>query len=296
MKDFFYHLFIPYHKNNHRSKILHVDSLLIIFLFLLSFGLSLIALKSARPDILGVSYSLSENELLVLTNNARQEKNLPSLIINQELTEAAQKKALHMFEKDYWAHFAPDGTSPWDFLKEEDYSYLYAGENLAKGFSNTQDVVQAWMNSPTHRDNILSDKFQEVGFAIVKGRLKGEDTVLIVEMFGSQNLQAYNVKRQANNNLIPQPKQNVMGKTENNNVSSYIPANNIFSQPIMDISIPSKTIPLFVLFVLLVVLTIDLAVIERKKIPRLVGHNVDHIMLISIFILYLLFIGTGGIL
>lgn len=296
MRDFLYHLFVPHHKNNHRSKILHIYSLLIIFLFLLSSSLSLIVLKSARPDVLGVSYSLSENELLILTNKERQEKNLPSLVIDPKLTDAAQKKALHMFKNDYWAHFAPDGTSPWDFIKGENYNYLYAGENLAKGFSNTQDVVQAWMKSPTHRDNMLSDKFNEVGFAIVKGRLKGEDTILIVEMFGSQNLQSYNAKSQVDNNPISQTEQNVMGKAEEGKISSYLPKNNIFSQPVIDISIPSKTVPFIVLFVLLVALTIDLVVIERKKIPRLVGHNIDHIILITIFILYLLFAGTGGIL
>ena len=68
-----------------------------------------------------------------------------------------------MFSKNYWAHFAPDGsTSPWDFIHQSGYNYIFAGENLAKGFTDANSVVAAWMNSPSHRENILSNKYKDV--------------------------------------------------------------------------------------------------------------------------------------
>ena len=86
-----------------------------------------------------------------------------------------------MFSKDYWAHNAPDGTTPWVFIKNTGYNYIYAGENLARGFNSASDVINAWMNSPEHRQNVLSPNYQNVGFAVATGTLSGEDTVLVVE-------------------------------------------------------------------------------------------------------------------
>src|SRR5258706_10350524 len=93
-----------------------------------------------------------------------------------------------MFAKDYWAHIAPDGTTPWSFIKGAGYNYVYAGENLARGYFSASDVVNAWMASPEHRENMLSSKFADVGFSAQNGKLTGEDTVLVVEMLGSTSL------------------------------------------------------------------------------------------------------------
>jgi hypothetical protein len=90
-----------------------------------------------------------------------------------------------MFAKNYWSHFAPDGASPWDFINGSGYRYEYAGENLAKNFLFSQGVVDAWMNSPTHRENILKKNYTEVGYAIVNGVMNGEETTLVVQMFGT---------------------------------------------------------------------------------------------------------------
>ena len=66
-----------------------------------------------------------------------------------------------MIAKNYWAHNAPDGASPWSFFKNVGYRYLYAGENLARDFGDSASVVNAWMNSPTHRDNLLSGRYRK---------------------------------------------------------------------------------------------------------------------------------------
>jgi uncharacterized protein YkwD len=72
--------------------------------------------------------------------------------------------------------FSPDGTEPWDFILGEKYDYIYAGENLAKNFSTFDDVVEAWYNSPSHKENLLNKNYTEMGFAIVNGELNGYET------------------------------------------------------------------------------------------------------------------------
>jgi len=91
-----------------------------------------------------------------------------------------------MFAKDFWAHIAPDGTTPWKFILDSGYKYLYAGENLAKDFQTSDDVVAAWMASKMgHRENILNTHYNEIGVAVVNGTLGGFQTTLVVQMFGS---------------------------------------------------------------------------------------------------------------
>ena len=84
---------------------------------------------------------------------------MSALHTNVNLVSAAYAKAHHMLENQYWDHYAQDGTTPWSFIKQTDYKYVYAGENLAKGFKTSEGVHQAWMASPTHRANILSGKY-----------------------------------------------------------------------------------------------------------------------------------------
>jgi hypothetical protein len=94
-----------------------------------------------------------------------------------------------MFKLQYWAHYGPNKESPWQFILQSGYTYAYAGENLAKGFSDSQSVHDAWMASPTHRANIMDPQFQEVGIATVKGNLLGAEVFLVVQMFGSPTYQ-----------------------------------------------------------------------------------------------------------
>src|SRR3990167_6602799 len=186
MFGFLKHLLIPHEKNNHRAKLLHNSSLATILSLFLILNFAWYLISALRPDVLGVSYSISESELLELVNKERGQNGRAPLTLNPQLSDAARRKAADMLEKNYWAHFAPDGsTSPWGFIRASGYNYVYAGENLAKGFSDSSSVVAAWMNSQSHRDNMLSQKYQDVGFAVVPGTLNGEETVLIVEMFGA---------------------------------------------------------------------------------------------------------------
>lgn len=123
--------------------------------------------------------------LVDLTNEDRTQDALGTLTINETLVKAAQAKADDMAEKGYFAHTTPDGKEPWDFMREAGYSFTYAGENLAVNFGDSEDVVKAWMDSPTHRANILNGKFTEIGIATAVGQYKGQKTLFVVQMFGT---------------------------------------------------------------------------------------------------------------
>jgi uncharacterized protein YkwD len=284
------HLFFPHQGNNHRAKLLHHSSLSFLILLFLFFGMLVKTVSIANPSVLGISYSLSATELLNLTNIEREKRGLPPLVLNQKLNKAADFKAKDMFKKDYWAHFAPDGTSPWSFLKSAGYDYVYAGENLARGFTNSQEVLAAWMASPTHKENILSPKYQEVGFAIQEGRLLGENTILIVEMFGS-------TKEGIAQPVITQRKQAVSSKAAST-VNTY-PAGIAglrINNPLLD-SVSVSKIGLFAVFAILcLAFIIDFIMLERKNVARFIGHNLDHIILIGIFLLSVMLLRWHSIL
>lgn len=123
--------------------------------------------------------------LVDLTNEDRAGENLGALTIDPLLVVAAQAKANDMAQKGYFAHVTPEGYQPWHFIKEAGYEYSSAGENLAVNFSDSENVEEAWMNSPKHRANILNAKFTQVGIATAKGEYQGRTTTFVVQMFGT---------------------------------------------------------------------------------------------------------------
>lgn len=137
---------------------------------------------------------ISSTYLVELANKDRQKKGVAPLQYNKKLERAAFLKAENMMKLQYWAHYGPNKESPWQFIIQSGYSYAYAGENLAKGFSDSDSVHDAWMASPTHRANILDSQFQDVGIAIVKGNLQGSSVFLVVQMFGSPTYKAEDSK------------------------------------------------------------------------------------------------------
>lgn len=295
--DFLRHLLTPHATNNYRAKLLHHSSLFVIIFsfFLLSLGTHF--LKVARPDVLGISYSITEQELLQDTNMARASNNLPPLALSSELSDAARRKAADMMARNYWAHFAPDGTTPWSFIKATGYDYSFAGENLAKGFTNSQDIVNAWMNSESHKENILATKYKDVGFAVTPGKLEGEETVLVVQMFGAV-IGSSSVPAE-----IP-PVQKIAEVSAPVITSIPVPVSKAVSginknqslKPVIDSKTASRSIILGFLVFIIGILALDMLIVEKKKIPRLVGHNLDHIILLVLFLLFILLEKTGGIL
>ncbi len=182
--DHIHHFFVPKHKNNYKAQALHIHMLASYMLFFLAFGFIVNQVQSLN-NVLGYATDISVEKLYELTNAEREKEGLSPLSYNEKLAAAAQKKAEDMFAKNYWSHYAPDGTTPWSFILGSGYKYEYAGENLAKNFMFTDGVVDAWMKSPTHRENIMRKEYNEIGFAIANGVLNGEETTLVVQMFGT---------------------------------------------------------------------------------------------------------------
>ncbi len=120
------------------------------------------------------------------TNIQRQENGgLSALAENSELNAAAMAKLKDMFQGQYFEHVSPSGVGPAEVAKDAGYEFIAAGENLALGnFQNDKVLVQAWMDSPGHRANILGERFTEIGVAVGKGTFESRSTWLAVQEFG----------------------------------------------------------------------------------------------------------------
>jgi hypothetical protein len=94
-----------------------------------------------------------------------------------------------MAANEYFAHYSPDGVSPWHWFNRAGYVYAHAGENLAIHFTDSTEVVEAWMKSPAHRANIVDSKYTEIGVGTAKGTYEGYDTVFVVQLFGTPGKQ-----------------------------------------------------------------------------------------------------------
>ncbi|KKQ28568.1 MAG: hypothetical protein US48_C0044G0005 [Candidatus Levybacteria bacterium GW2011_GWA2_37_36] len=273
MKEFLSHLFTPRESNNHRAKILHHTNLFLTIIFLLLASFLIQGIKGAFPSVLGIKADVSSEELLSLTNKERRNAGVNPLIFNEKLSEAAIKKAQDMFEYDYWAHNSPSGKTPWVFIKSSGYKYVYAGENLARGFSTAEDVIKAWMTSSAgHRENMLSSNYQDVGFAVKIGKLNGEETVLVVEELG--NLYMPIAKSRV---------QEIATATDANTLQKNVQA--VRNQPLISTSALSSNIYYVFIIVFITALFLDMIIIEKNKIMRFVGHNIDHILYLLLILI-----------
>lgn len=118
------------------------------------------------------------------TNKHRSQNKVAELTLNKALSEAARTKLDSMFAKQYFEHVSPDGIGPANLVDNIGYQYIRVGENLALGnYQNDTDLVQAWMDSPGHRRNILSQGFSEIGIAVGQGQFQEHNTWLAVQTF-----------------------------------------------------------------------------------------------------------------
>ena len=178
------HLFIPNLHNSFHPHMLRTPALATVAATLLIAQITLNVVWQS-PSIFGMRASIESEELIQLSNQARTNEGVGELRTSPRLQHAAQAKADDMIERDYWSHYAPDGTSPWFFIESEGYNYRFAGENLAKSFQTSQGVLHGWLQSPDHRDNLLDSRFSEIGIATASGRLEGEDTTVVVAMYAT---------------------------------------------------------------------------------------------------------------
>jgi len=127
---------------------------------------------------------LKSEDIVSLINQERAEYDLPPLKTNGNLNQTAALKAQDMAQKQYFAHQSPEGISPWYWFEKAGYDYKLAGENLAVNFADSEALVSAWMQSPSHRANILNPSFQEAGLALASGLYEGYQTTFCVLSLG----------------------------------------------------------------------------------------------------------------
>lgn len=178
---------IPNKRNKFKPYLLRKVAILaysLLLIFVNSFG-GLLGIDQALAS------SITSSNIVALTNQERNSLGLNTLNTNAQLSAAALAKANDMFEKQYWDHFGPNGETPWQFIRAAGYNYVYAGENLAKGFQTAEGVHEAWMASPTHKANIVSPNYKDIGVAVVEGVLLGKQTILVVQMFGNLTSDIY---------------------------------------------------------------------------------------------------------
>ncbi len=156
------------HHTKHAAKVYWPYLPLLVLLF---GGMIINGLRPFTQSFNGASLAyateMSRNNLLASTNNRRAANGVSGITLNSKLNQAAQNKAIDMRNKNYWSHNTPSGQEPWIFVDAVGYVYSKAGENLAYGYPTSDETVTGWMNSPSHRANMLDPTFTEVGFGFI---------------------------------------------------------------------------------------------------------------------------------
>lgn len=306
------HLFVPHHSNNCKAQILHPSALAVLVGFFLFYQFVLNFYLLVSPSVLGFASNITPERVVELTNQKRAEQGLSPLVINGQLNEAAQRKAGDMFAFNYWSHVSPSGRNPWSFFQEVGYKYLYAGENLARDFMDSQAVVGAWMNSATHRDNLLNKNYQEIGLAVVNGTLNGVETTLVVQLFGAP-LASTPVAQKPSTVKTPSPTPTVsiapvqpaVSEVAEKTPEEAAPLSRIAlaqaqeesqSPPLLSPFMLTKTVAIFLLGLILGALLLDIILVYQRKIVRLSGRNVAHLIFIGGLLLAVILTTPGAIL
>jgi len=310
-KDRLNNLFLPGKKNRYRPQLLHPEALMVLsFVVLAGFALfnAVRFFPSLADKILGFATNIDVNQVLASTNEERARLGLQPLQINEKLNQAAVAKAQHMFSEQYWAHSSPSGVQPWSFIKNAGYVYKYAGENLARDFDSTGEMMVAWMNSPTHKENIINPNFTQIGLAVVNGTLNGFNTTLVVQMFAAPG--AVEIKQSAGGEsfTLPAPADSSVGKLpaediEIDTIESDLAETEDLGLVEGERSVSGRllfspiylTKTFFLLVVVLIVLTLiyDAFVSKNRRYERIVGQNFAHIMLF-LTVGFLLILFRGG--
>lgn len=269
------------HKDTHKkAHLISWEGLVIYILLFILLQVSFSIIGYTKPGVLGIAGNIDSKRLIELTNSERQKSGLSPLSENGALDQAAELKAQNMFQENYWAHFAPSGKTPWDFISGAGYKFNYAGENLAKNFTSAEAVVAAWMASQTHRDNLLNSKYKDIGIAVVEGVLNGQKTILVVQEFGATSP-----------NIAVKPTIEVQGK------QIAVPAEDLKNKPILTLAAVeskpstnivinpytvSKVAGLSAIFLIAFLLTLDIWILRKRGVFRLSSHNIAHMALLSL--------------
>lgn len=143
-------------------------------------------------------------EIISLTNQLRQVRGISILESNSALTTSAQAKAEDMADNGYFGHTDAYGNHMSYWMQSAGYNYLRAGENLAKGYTNSKTLIQAWTNSPTHYVNLVNTNYRDIGIGIADGYIDGRLTTFVVQHLGEPMPVAsiFSVKQKYTNSAI----------------------------------------------------------------------------------------------
>lgn len=174
---------IPDPDNDFRPLALRHRPLALVSTLLLAVKLIAMTTVALVPQTADLA-TITSTTIVNLTNAERKKAGVSTLAVSPALTSAAQQKAQDMLEHDYFAHISPSGVTPWFWMAKVGYTYEMAGENLAIDFTEAEDVVAAWLASPSHRDNMLQAGYTETGVAVATGEFQGGTSTVVVHMFG----------------------------------------------------------------------------------------------------------------
>jgi hypothetical protein len=220
----FRNFLIPHRGNDFRPVALRHHNLALYGVLAALAKVIVAVIISAVPLARVLPSAITPTKLVELTNDARVSAGLKPLTVNRILATAAGLKARDMLAGGYFAHISPAKVTPWAWFKRAGYNYAYAGENLAIDFTTAEGLVDAWLGSPSHRRNILSANFKEIGIAVETGSFKGSPTTMAVQFFGTPVAKPKVVKtapakptvpaKPAPVAVNPPPKKQVLGETE----------------------------------------------------------------------------------
>ena len=194
------------------------------------------------------------------------------------------------------------------------YKYHYAGENLARDFSDPVSAVNAWMASPSHKENMLSSKYQEIGVAVVEGDLAGVDTTIIVQFFGTNLVDTIPETpiaeaKAASPALTPTPAQKpvvapaiaqispILTPTPTAN-PTYVtaPSSAASSKVLIPPFNTTRGISLVTIILLGTIMLIDIVITYRRRIVRIGGRTIAHIAFLGMIMAIILIAKAGKVL
>lgn len=278
------HWFVPHHSNKYHPHAIRWQSLVATALVSLTMHFIYTYTTTGQVAVLGRSITISSSELLRLTNEQRQKNNLDGFTINETLNKAAELKAKDMVDNNYWSHVSPSGVSPWYWIDQSGYKYQGAGENLAKNYADEASIVNAWMISSAHKENILNPNYKEVGIAAAEDVINGKVTTLVV-MYYAQPV----------NSVVAESSQNLglgIDKT-------FISLNN----PLIYLGSTLKNMSPVTLGVLSIVVMLGFislgAFVARSKLPKEVAqswhkhHGIHKLAMLAVVVVLLLVFSSG---
>lgn len=288
--------FLPHPETHSKAHLISSWALAVYIILFLVLYSGIKTVNHYQPGVLGVESSVNQQELIRLTNVERQKHGLPPVSEDLRLNAAALEKAKNMFEENYWAHYSPSGKDPWGFINGAGYEFTYAGENLAKSFYESDQVVAAWMASRTHKENILNKNYKNIGIAVLEGTLNGERTTLVVQEFGTpvdvaiaqapavQSIQT----EAAESGPSAEPDQiaqaspfSVIASPEVRSQTLVASEKSVWEDAATDPYLAIKIAGFSLLIGLFILLALDLYIIRRRAVYRITSRHLPHLALIS---------------